>query len=160
VGVNAGPSRNGIEKPAGFWHTTGGVLTAIGGLIGSVAAVLTALVTLGVFSEDGQAQSNPPPQRTTAVRSTTTEMPMGTSAPVDATQVSDEEFRAAVYEGCVSDPLFGVGVAGCECLATEIAARITADDYWAGFAAMDRGEAASAEVQEAIYQAAAVCGVA
>jgi hypothetical protein len=147
-----------MERPAGFWHTTAGVLTAVAGVLGSGATVLTALLAFGVFSPQGKADGSSPPAAgpsTTAQVSSTTPESDASTAP---TQLSDEDFRATVYEGCVSDPTTGADHDTCSCWATEIVARITADEYWAAAAAVERGESAPPAVQAAVAEVAVACG--
>lgn len=43
-----------------FWRTAPGILTAIGGLLGASAALITILVTLGVFGSGGETTQDQP----------------------------------------------------------------------------------------------------
>jgi hypothetical protein len=70
------------ERP-GFWKTTTGLLTAIGGLVGALAAVVTALAATGALSGSGTARADPvtpPPVPTTTT--TTTFTPPSTTAEI------------------------------------------------------------------------------
>jgi hypothetical protein len=62
-----------MDPRKSFWETVPGILTAIGGTIGAVAALLTALYTTGIIGNRGAPANTPSPVATVQSLSPTPE---------------------------------------------------------------------------------------
>lgn len=103
------PPSTPAEKRS-FWSTLPGIMTAVGGVIGAIAALITALASAGVFSPAPTATPLPPTPTLTAIAtaSPSRAAPAATAAPTLAatnTPAPDAPLLADDFE----DPASGWG---------------------------------------------------